>query len=120
MVRECSMTIRISALRSCALKWSDHIAPTWQIRHDRTSCNAAATCATASGKTMRFFQHVLSLRERTRQLDAPTWQIDSMFVFPRVYAAIDGHLATARGPWSDGSFVSPVLHPLASEPELAA
>ena len=39
---------------------------------------------------------------------------------PRVHAAIDGHLATARGPWSDGPFVSAVLHLLASAPERAA
>jgi putative intracellular protease/amidase len=119
---------------------------------------------------MRFFQHVLSLREieRTGQLDA--WLepfdavvvsgghgavfaqpgasgrvlargrvmvpyrepvavtleragaslLDSMLVFPRVHAAIDGHLATARGPWSVGPFVSAVLHLLASAPERAA
>jgi putative intracellular protease/amidase len=46
--------------------------------------------------------------------------LDSMLVFPRVHAAIDGHLATARGPWSDGPFVSAVLHLLASAPERAA
>ena len=134
---------------------------------------------------MRFFQHVLSLRERTGQLDAwpkrfdavvipgghgavfarrgasgrvlakgrvmVSWPrvadrailllghymvpyrepvavtleragaslLDSMLVFPRVHAAIDGHLATARGPWSDGPFVSAVLHLLASAPERA-
>ena len=32
----------------------------------------------------------------------------------------DGHLATARGPWSDGPFVSAVLHLLVSAPERAA
>ncbi|HEY8172767.1 MAG TPA: hypothetical protein VIH21_06750, partial [Dehalococcoidia bacterium] len=100
--------------------------------------------------TMRFFQHVLSLCEieRTGQLDA--WLerfdaanegveqelmedgtmpardddgaslLDSMLVFPRVHAAIDVHLATARGPWSDGLFVSAVLPLLASAPERAA
>src|SRR5215510_10339270 len=46
--------------------------------------------------------------------------LDSMLAFPRVHAAIDGHLATARGPWSDGPFVSAVLHLLASAPERAA
>jgi hypothetical protein len=35
-------------------------------------------------------------------------------------AAIDGHLATARGPWSDGPFVSAVLHLLVSARERAA
>ena len=138
---------------------------------------------------MRFFQHVLSLRERTGQLDAwlerfnavvvpgghgavfarpgasgrvlakgrvmVSWPrvadrlygaipllgrymvpyrepvavtleragaslLDSMLVFPRVHFAIDGHLATARGPWSNGPFVSAVLHLLASAPERAA
>jgi hypothetical protein len=61
---------------------------------------------------MRFFQHVLSLREieRTGQLDAWLERFD----------AIDGHLATARGPWSDGPFVSAVLRLLASAPERAA
>jgi hypothetical protein len=77
---------------------------------------------------MRFFRHVLSLCEieRTGQLDAVTLEragaslLDSMLVFPRVRAAIDGHLATARGPWSDGPFVSAVLQLLASAPERAA
>ena len=46
--------------------------------------------------------------------------LDSMLVFPRVHAAIDGHLATARGAWSDWPFVSAVLPLLASAPERAA
>jgi hypothetical protein len=82
---------------------------------------------------MRFFQHVLSLCEieRTGQLDAWLERFDavvvpgghgavSMLEFPRVHAAIDGHLATARGAWSDWPFVSAVLPLLASAPERAA
>ena len=39
---------------------------------------------------------------------------DGMADFPRVHAAIDGQLVTARGPWSDGPFVAALLHVLAS------
>jgi putative intracellular protease/amidase len=48
------------------------------------------------------------------------WAGASVLDSIRVHAAIDGHLATARGPWSDGPFVSAVLHLLASAPERAA
>lgn len=41
---------------------------------------------------------------------------DGMRHFPRVHAAIDGQLVTARGPWSDGPFVAALLHVLASAP----
>jgi hypothetical protein len=41
---------------------------------------------------------------------------DGMRHFPRVHAAIDGRLVTARGPWSDGPFVAALLHVLASAP----
>lgn len=83
---------------------------------------------------MRFFQHVLSLCEieRTGQFDAWLEQFDAVvvpgghgavfhqFLLDPLVGAIDGHLATARGPWSDGPFVSAVLPLLASAPERAA
>lgn len=81
---------------------------------------------------MRFFQHVLSLCEieRTGQLDAWLERFDAVVV-PGGHGAVfhqfllhplvgDGHLATTRGPWSDGPFVSAVLHLLTSAPERAA
>ena len=83
---------------------------------------------------MRFFRHILSLCEieRTGQFDAWLERFDAVvvpgghgavfhqFLLDPLVGAIDGHLATARGPWSDGPFVSAVLPLLASAPERAA
>ena len=89
---------------------------------DDNADQRVATVARAGGRIMLHrrgkqgtMDHPATLRQPAQRL-----ALDSMLVLPRVHAAIDGHLATARGPWSDGPFVSAELHLLASAPKRAA